>query len=115
MDILDAIKAEVGSYGFTKWEGEIFGHEYVLHAKPITGMEFDRYLAANIGESKTATMIDVIIAKAMDEDEKKIFDKGAKPYLKRLKANKIAEIFNALFGAQLPEDTEEEFEERVKN
>lgn len=114
----DALKAEIGSYADTEWRGTLGGLDVVIVSKPMTPndiMRIDR-LHPNFAQSpKIDGMVDMIILKATDENGDKAFDKTDKPLLMRCGTNKIGEIFAALFSSQMVEQTDEEFEESVKN
>lgn len=114
LDMDKLLRTEIGSYERLSWTGEIGGQSITLHAKPITTADATRISKG--GESNAVEgMVAAIILKAEDEHGEKVFKPAHKALLRRMATTKITEIFGALFGAQLDEETDESFEERVGN
>lgn len=114
----DALIEEAKSYKDTEWKGTLGTLEVTLAARPITPADMSAIARAHPDFARSPTMdgmIDLIILKAREPDGSRSFDKGDKPLLTKVGTNKVGEIFSALFGNQMVEDTEEEFEERVGN
>jgi hypothetical protein len=115
----DSLLEEVKSYTDTEWTGALGKREITLVAKPITPADMTIISRAHpdFGRSPSMEgMVDLIIHKARDPaDNQKAFDRGDKPLVMKLGTDKIAEIFTALFGKQMVEDSDEEFEDRMGN
>lgn len=116
----DALLEEAKSYKDTEWTGTLGSKEVTLVSRPITPA--DLQTLARLGHPEFAKnptmegMVEMLILKARDPaDGNKAFDKGDRPVMMKVGTNKIGEIFAALFGNQLAEDSEEGFEERVGN
>lgn len=114
----DALKAEVGSYDDSEWQGQLGGHEVTLVTQPINSKDISeisrKHPNFTVAPSPEA-MVDLMILKCRDENGTKAFDRGDKPFLMRVKTDKIGEIFGELFGGQLDEYTEDDVEDDVKN
>lgn len=113
----DALRAEVSSYSDSEWAGEIGGARITLVASPLTPKDMTvirrQHPDFQVNPS-LAGMVDLIMMKARDADGEKAFDVTDKPFLLRVSATKIGEIFGGLFGSQFDSEDEESFEERKK-
>ena len=114
----DAIKAEISSYAGTSWSGDLGGQTITLTATPITpkDMSVIRRTHPDFQTNPSlAGMLDMIILKARDESGEVAFDLTDKPFLMRISASKVGEIFGGLFGSQFEAEDEQGFEDRKKN
>jgi hypothetical protein len=113
----DALRAEVSSYADSTWSGELGGQPVTLTATPLTTKDMTalrrQYPDFQVNPS-LAGMLDLIMMKARDEAGEKAFDLADKPFLLRVSATKVGEIFGALFGSQFEPEDEQGFEERKK-
>ncbi len=113
----DALKAEVSSYADSVWTGELGGTTVTLTATPLTPKDMTAIRRQHPDfqmNPSLAGMVDLILMKARDESGEKAFDLTDKPFLLRVSASKIGEIFGGLFGAQFEAEDEQGFEERKK-
>lgn len=114
----DAIRAEVSSYVDSVWTGELGGSQVTLTATPITPKDMTvirrQHPDFQVNPS-LAGMVDLIMMKARDEAGEKAFDLTDKPFMLRVSATKIGEIFGGLFGSQFEAEDEQGFEDRKKN
>ena len=113
----DNLRNEISSYVDTTWTGELGGQMITLSATPVStkDMTFIRRQHPDFQVNPSlAGMVDLIMLKARDTEGNKAFDLTDKPFLLRISANKIGEIFGGLFGDQFEPDDEAGFEERKK-
>ena len=113
----DNLRNEISSYVDTTWSGELGGQVITLSATPLStkDMTFIRRQHPDFQVNPSlAGMVDLIMLKAHDTDGNKAFDLTDKPFLLRVSATKIGEIFGGLFGGQFEPDDEAGFEERKK-
>lgn len=111
------LKNEISSYVDASWSGELGGQQITLTAAPLStkDMTFIRRQHPDFQVNPSlAGMIDLIMLKAHDVDGVKAFDLTDKPFLLRVSATKVGEIFGGLFGGQFEPDDEDGFEERKK-
>lgn len=111
------LKNEISSYVGASWSGELGGQQITLTATPLSAkdMTFIRRQHPDFQVNPSlAGMIDLIMLKAHDVDGVKAFDLTDKPFLLRVSATKVGEIFGGLFGDQFEPDDEDGFEERKK-
>lgn len=104
------LKAEIGSYGMSEWTGTIGGETVTLYSKPMTPADNSRVLRKfpNFNNSmEFAGMVEYILIKACDDKGERVFKEQHRPILARFTQDKIGEIFNALFGAQLDESDQD--------
>ena len=114
----DALLEEAKSYKDTEWKGTLGTLEVTLSARPITPADMSAIARVHPNFAMSPSldgMIDLIILKAREPDGSRSFDKGDKVLFSKVDTNKVGEIFRSLFGAQMTEDDEEDFEERVGN
>lgn len=113
----DALRAEVSSYVGTTWSGELGGQTVTLTATPLTTRDMTTIRRQHPDfqvNPSLAGMLDLLLIKALDDTGEKAFDLADKPFLLRVSATKIGEIFGALFGGQFDPEDEQGFEERKK-
>jgi len=114
----ESLREEVSSYAETEWTGTLGSKEVRLSSRPLTPSDLTRIARQHPNFTQQPTMegmVDLLILKAQDDTGERAFDKGDKPLMMRMGTNKIAEIFQALFSAQLVDDDDDAFEDRVKN
>lgn len=114
----DALKAEISSYAGSSWTGELGGQQITLTATPITpkDMSVIRRTHPDFQTNPSLPgMLDLIILKARDDSGEAAFDLTDKPFLMRISASKVGEIFGGLFGSQFEAEDEQGFEDRKKN
>lgn len=114
------VSAEAGGYVETEWQGKLGGTEVRLLSKPLTPNDFEyvsrRTKNPNFMNSPTTEgMVELIIRKAKSEDGEAAFSIGDKTVMMHWRADLIGEIFQGLFADSLVAETEEDFEDRVKN
>jgi len=117
-DIESLLKAELASYGTSQWTGEIGGQEITLYAKPLSPADNSRVLRKFPNFNTTMEfggMVEYIILKATDADGKRVFNESHRVLLSRMSSDKVAEIFNGLFGDQLEDDSDEGGDDKVGN
>jgi len=117
MDVEALLKSELSSYEATSWTGGIGGTEITLYAKPLTSKDISsvrRNFPDFMTSPSPAGMIHLIMSKASDADENRVFTPKHRPLLERLKTTLIGEIFTTLFADQLDEDDDEQFGDRVE-
>lgn len=114
------VAEEARSYDDTEWSGKIGGEDITLFAKPLTGSDFE-YAAKrtkNPGFANSPTldgMVELIIRKAKADDGNRAFDLGDKTVMMAWNVELTGEIFRGLFGDALVAETDEDFEDRIKN
>lgn len=115
---IEALLKQEAAYDTTEASIELGGQTIRIFAKPLTGLDIEkarRKQADFTSNPGPEAMIDLIIAKARNDDGSAMFSLKHKPFLQRVKVEKIATLFGELFGSQLEAPTEDEAEERVKN
>lgn len=122
MDIAQLITEEARTSAAyrSKWVGAIGGEEVTFYAKPLCAADFEYLAKRGVRDfmvNPTLTgMVEMIIHKAELENGTRVFKPNRDaPIMKKWDQSKIGDIFGELFGEQLEPETEEGFEERVKN
>lgn len=113
----DNLRNEVSSYANSVWIGELGGTPVTLTATPLTPRDMTQIRRQHPDfqvNPSLAGMVDLLLMKTMDETGEKAFDLTDKPFLLRVSATKIGEIFGGLFGAQFEAEDETGFDERKK-
>lgn len=114
----DAVRNEISSYAGSTWTGELGGQKITLTATPITPKDMSVIRRAHPDFQTNPSlpgMLDLIILKARDDAGEAAFDLADKPFLMRMSATKVGEIFGGLFGSQFEAEDEQGFEDRKKN
>lgn len=113
----DNLRKEISSYADATWTGELGGQQITLAAAPLSTKDMTTIRRQHPDfqvNPSLAGMIDLIMLKANDTNGDKAFDLTDKPFLLRVSATKIGEIFGGLFGGQFDPDDEAAFDERKK-
>lgn len=114
----DNLRKEISSYADATWTGELGGQMITLTATPITPKDMSIIRRAHPDFQTNPSlpgMLDLIILKARDESGEAAFDLTDKPFMMRISASKVGEIFGGLFGSQFEAEDEQGFDERKKN
>lgn len=119
----DLIKAEIAATNnnLSEWTGEFGGTPVTIYAKPLCPADHDAIAKQGYRDffmnPTMGGMVAMIMRKAQDENGNRIFPKPNVhgPLLHRVGQTKIAEIFTALFGADIEAEDDEAFEARVGN
>jgi hypothetical protein len=125
MDITGLIRKEVRSTqdDLNEWSGEIAGQSVSLFAQSLTPADFEllrrRGYGDFMGNPSVGGMILMIMHKAMDAENEKVFKKKSDiKILERWSTVKIGEIFGELFKDDIEEasvlDDDEGFADRVE-
>lgn len=86
MKAIDRIKDYYDQLGTLKIEVPELGEDgepFVIYYKPMTGIEHRKILGSKHDADEIDLAVNLLIAKALDENSEPLFDKGDKPVLLR--------------------------------
>ena len=120
MNIDELLKAQIESQNRSEWTGDFGGSEVTFYTRPLCPADYDVLKRRGYGDflsNPTAGgMVEMLLHKVENEAGNKVFRPNAhRPMLNKVGANKIGELFGALFGSDLDSEDEEQFEERLGN